>query len=89
MFLWAVIIIPPQLRALLPEPAPTVSAQTSPSSPVEEPAESEPIAPKKEESSYSKDEEVIELLGKYKKLLGDGVLTNEEFNAKKSELLKK
>jgi hypothetical protein len=77
------------VASVTPSPAPSVSAQTSPSSPVEEPAESEPIAPKKEESSYSKDEEVIELLGKYKKLLDDGVLTNEEFNAKKSELLKK
>lgn len=72
-----------------PAPAPSLSEQPSSSSPVEEPAESEPIAPKKEESSYSKDEEVIELLGKYKKLLDDAVLTNEEFNAKKSELLTK
>ena len=46
-------------------------------------------APKQAEASSSKmsEDEKIELLTKYKKLLDDGVITQEEFDNKKKEIL--
>ena len=47
------------------------------------------VAKNSDTNSNPSDSEVINLLEKYKKLLDDGVITQEDFNTKKAELLNK
>lgn len=80
--------VQPPVYAPVPQPAP--APQTIPYQPVPRPAAeraaAQPPVFENETSDNSADAEIAEIM-KYKKLLDDGILTEEEFSAKKKKIL--